>query len=251
MAMAKKTILPFVLALFVLNGCAATNKQPDLQVAPITTPIVLTYKPYTSVEKYVGSMRVGRETKKFTAEGKIQVKNKNGDLTFAKTRTLKYKGSPDNFLEVNAVMSPIGEISTISEFTHKSYTKASGDNEKLKKIYSRVINNPVKTGTIIFDNAYSVASPQISGGGALTTETVRGRSIYKNTSVIVTDTITIINAINSEGKTILGTFNGYSIYDEHTMQLLYIEIAQSMEIIKDKKRVKIKGSYTYGSPVIL
>ena len=85
MAMAKNIILPSVLALIVLNGCAATNKQPELQVAPITTPIYLTYKPYTSVEKYVISMRFGGTTKKFTAEGKTQVKNKNGDLTFTQT----------------------------------------------------------------------------------------------------------------------------------------------------------------------
>ena len=244
-AMTKKIIFPFVLALILLNGCAATNKQPDLQIAPITTPIVLTYKPYTSVEKYVGSLRVGRETKKFTAEGKIQVKNKNGDLTFARTRTLKFKGSTDNFLEVNAVMSPIGEISTISEATEKGYTWFTSHNEELKKKYSRVINNPVKTGTIIFDNAYSGVNPQISGGGGLTTETVRGRSIYKNTSVIVTDSVKIINVIYSEGKTITGTFNGYSIYDEHTMKLLYTESTQSMEItLKDKKRVKIKATHT-------
>ena len=159
------------------------------------------------------------------------------------------KEFPNSFGEVNAVMSPIGEISTISEFTNESYTKASkaskasGDNEELKKKYSRVINNPVKTGTIIFDNAYSSASPQISGGGGLTTETVRGRSIYKNTSVIVTDTITIINAIDPEGS-IRGTANGYSIYDEHTMQLLYNEGTLSMEIIEDKKHVKFKMTHT-------
>ncbi len=248
MAMAKKTILPFVLALFVLNGCAATIKQPELQVAPITTPIFLTYKPYTSVEKYVMSFRFGRTTKKVTGEGKIQVKNKNGDLTFA--RTFRLKESPDSFLEVNGVMSPIGEISIISAFTRGNYTTAIGDNEELKKEYSRVINNPVKTGTIIFDNAFSdnafsSASPLISGGGGLTNEIVRGRSIYKNTSVIVTDTIAIINVIGSEGETALGTANGYSIYDEHTMQLLYTEGTLNMESIsKDKKRFKFKLTHT-------
>lgn len=251
MAMAKKIIFPFVLALIVLNGCAATNKQPELQVAPINTPIFLTYKPYKSVLKYVGRIGVGtvkdeKGNKKITAEEIIQIKEERGKLIY--TTTMYEDDDPTPLLEITAEMSPIGELSLSSLFT-RVLPKRDPISEEQNKKYSRVINNPVKTGTVIFRYEWIESSSLLRAVKGHTMEIVRGRSIYKNTSVIVTDAVTFTKTLDSYGNMLTQTLgDGYSIYDEHTMKLLYSENTESDTAwvgLSDRNEKKvIKGSST-------
>lgn len=236
--------------LLTLSACSVGSSKFTDPITPIGKPVHGKYLPYSGEESLTTTMSIsGKSLGTTQAKCKVSVEKIDKKLkTYRRCRFIGKNGKAKD-LNFTAQMSRYGKLTDIqfspkfklqNNLNEKSFTKLAED-------MSLVINNPIKTGSIIFkldpSGMFTLINKNNSDGG-LIQDIVRGKSIYKGRSVFVTETIFIGNAnIPGLGATNLrGT--GYKLIDETTMAILESKITMYAEFFKQNKKVVLRGDST-------
>lgn len=216
---------------FLLNACATNINRYKGDIAPIVNPISENYSAYTGVEttKMTGSIS-NRTVFTIKVSCAISVSNDETESYF----DVRKECSSPAFKEKVAYdfrMSQGGEVTNI-QFSGADIFYTGGDLRKFKQAMKSqwIINNPFRTGTTIFNlemsNLMGIGS---GGGGVVSKDIVRGKSISQGRIVYVLETISIGEMALPNG-TFSVSGSGYKLIDEETMavleshQLMFLDI---------------------------
>ena len=263
--------LHFILILLVVltSSCAtiSASKFSSIDVAPIIEPVELMYRPAKySVNRVMRNFPAG--SRSFTVKTNCEEELRylpNRNLKFSQTCARSMLNGDDVIIEAFGELQPSGSMSNIAlynsfddqgQMTEDDWAMVNslspsisvpmpdeirdGMLEMYRDYYE--INNPIKTGTTIFERGDFSIGVDARDGSVINKEIVRGRGVFGGRSVIVVDVV--ILGLISDPNTGLEDYKGSGVryYDEQSMALLYGKtslVLQKTDLKNNKSKTRI------------
>ena len=239
----------FILILLVAltSSCATTSasKFSSIDVSPIIEPVELMYRPAKySVNHVMRNFPEGSRsfTIRINCEEELRyLPNRN--LKFSQTCARNIPNGDDLIMEAFGELQPSGSMSNIA-FSISIPGMPDEFRDYMLEMYRNYyeINNPIKTGTTIFERGDLSIGVGAKERSAINKEIVRGRGVFGGRSVIVVDVV-ILGLIN-DPNTGLEDYKGSGVryYDEQSMALLYGKtslVIQETDLKNNKSKTRI------------